>query len=454
MKPVPEGIEVGDSEPAVISHAASAAKLAETLTALANGSGGVLLVGGDPGTGKPVSLADPESVVDRVLQAALSVEPPLIIPLPKLVSFRGAHVLEVIVPSGLPHVYASHGRYLVRDGSHNRPMPARLLRRLMLERDASGIEDQVPDGASLNDLDWEKVGRYAAGLGATDDVQGQLLRCGCLQKCGGEARPTVACLLLFGHEPQQWVRSSGILVVRYPGRSMADRFVKEEIRGTLPEQIHRAEAFVVANMQKDVQLAGLDRVEEGQYPVEVVREVIVNAVAHRDYRIQGDEIRILLFSDRLECYSPGRLAGHVTLENLADERFSRNEAIVQVLSDMGFIERLGYGIDRILRLMAAAGLPEPRFEETAGGFRVTLYGGADARHAEVVSRRWRRLGLTERQERALAYLVERGRITNREFQDLCSDVSAETIRRDLADLVAKDLLLRIGDKRATYYILK
>jgi ATP-dependent DNA helicase RecG len=70
------------------------------------------------------------------------------------------------------------------------------------------------------------------------------------------------------------------------------------------------------------------------------------------------------------------------------------------------------------------------------------------------ARRWRHLGLNERQEKALAYLADKGRITNREYQELCPEVSAETIRRDLAALVAKSLLLRIGDKRATYYIFK
>jgi ATP-dependent DNA helicase RecG len=68
--------------------------------------------------------------------------------------------------------------------------------------------------------------------------------------------------------------------------------------------------------------------------------------------------------------------------------------------------------------------------------------------------RWRHLGVNERQEMALAYLAEKGRITNREYQELCPEVSAETIRRDLVDLVRKDLLLKIGEKRATYYIFK
>jgi ATP-dependent DNA helicase RecG len=236
---------------------------------------------------------------------------------------------------------------------------------------------------------------------------------------------------------------------------MDDRFIKEEIRGTLPEQVRRAEAFVVSNMRRGVRLLGLERVEENEYPVQAVREAIVNAIAHRDYQIHGDEIRVLMFSDRIEFYSPGRLPGHVTVQNLVDERFSRNETIVQILSDMGFIERLGYGIDRMIRLMAEASLPPPRFEETAAGFRVTLVGHGTALIAgDADARRWRYLGLHERQERALAYLAERGRITNREYQELCPDVSPETIRRDLADLVLKNLLLKIGEKRATYYIFK
>jgi ATP-dependent DNA helicase RecG len=236
---------------------------------------------------------------------------------------------------------------------------------------------------------------------------------------------------------------------------MDDTFLREEIGGTLPEQIRRAEAFAVSNMRRGVRLQGLERSEETEYPPQAVREALVNAVAHRDYQIRGDEIRVMFFADRVSFYSPGRLPGHITVDNLIDERFSRNETIVQILSDMGFIERLGYGIDRIVKLMAQLGLPPPKFEETAAGFQVTLTGHAEALIGEVTDAgHWWHLNLNERQEKALAYLADRGRITNGEYQELCPEVSAETIRRDLADLVRKDLLLKIGEKRATYYIFK
>ena len=436
------------------------AKLAETLAALANASGGTVPVAVAPG-------ASADDMIDLVLQAALSVEPPLIIPLPQITEANGRRALAVSVPPGLPHVYSVKGRYLIRQGEHNRALEPRQLRRLMMERGAGSSEAAVPEGAGLEDLDWERVDEYLAGVPglAVDGREAALIKRGCLasaeriatqgRRVEGEPRPTVAGLLLFGRDPQRWVHSAEILLARYAGVTMDDRFIKEEIRGTLPQQIRRAEAFVVDNLRHGVHLAGLKRVEELEYPLKAVREVIVNAVAHRDYQIRGDEIRILLFSDRLEFYSPGRLPGHVTVENLVDERFSRNEAIVQVLSDMGFIERLGYGIDRIIRLLADAGLPAPRFEETAAGFRVTLGGrGAGLPGGSTDTRRWRQLNLNERQEKALIFLAEHGRISNRDYQDLCPDVSPETIRRDLADMVEKDLILKIGDKRATYYIFK
>jgi ATP-dependent DNA helicase RecG len=431
--------------------------LAETLVAFANADGGTMLVGVDPRTGRSRGLDNPEAALDRVLKAALSTDPPLIIPFPRISDWEGKPVLVVTVPPGLPHVYGTKGRYLVRDGRRNRPMNPQELRRLMMERGAVSFESLVPKDARLEDVDWQRAERYWADVGglAVADREEALLRRGCLALSGSEVRPTYAGLLLFGREPQRWVRSSEILVARYAGVAMDDRFIKEEIRGTLPEQIRRAEAFVVSNMRRGVRLEGFERAEETEYPVAAIREAIVNAVAHRDYQIRGDEVRVLLFSDRMDVYSPGRLPGHVTLQNLVDERFSRNEIIVQVLSDMGFIERLGYGIDRMIRLMAEAGLPMPRFEETAAGFKVTLVGHGTALISdESDARRWRHLALNSRQEAALCYLVEEGRITNREYQELCPGVSAETIRRDLVDLVRKNLLLKIGDKRATYYIFK
>ena len=282
-----------------------------------------------------------------------------------------------------------------------------------------------------------------------------LLSRGCLIDTQDDPRPSVAGLLLFGRDPQRWSRAATVTGVRYPGISMSDDFVREDIGGVLPDQIRRAEAFVTGNMRRGMRIRGLTRQETPEYPVAVVREAIVNAIAHRDYSIRGDGIRILMFSDRLEVYSPGRLAGHVTLDNLVEERFSRNEAIVQVLSEMGFIERLGYGIDRMITVCQSEGLAPPQFAEMAGGFKVTMFGhGPDLVGAPPPASLWAHLHLNLRQEQALLFVQQNRRITNSDYQTLCPDASTETLRRDFADLVDRGILLKIGEKRATYYVIK
>ena len=438
----------------------AAAALATSLVALANGAGGMVLVGLTPRSGRLQGLHDPQATMDLALEAALGVTPPLIIPLPQLLDIDGRALLCMSVPAGLPHVYSLDGKYLVRDGTRNRPLSLRALRRLMMARGELSWEAQVPDGVSGDDLDWEAVEAYVQGMEGLGETPPEvvLLRRGCLVEQDGERMPTCAGLLLFGREPQRWVRGSEIEAARFRGPEMADAFVRQTISGSLPRQLRQAEAFLADQVRKVVRMGeGLQRDERPEYPPPAAREALVNAVAHRNYNVSGDQIRVFLFSDRLEVTSPGHLPGPVTVDNIADERFSRNEVIVQVLADMGFIERLGYGIDRMLRLMGEYELPPPRFEETAGGFRVTLMGPGDALSEAAPAldlRALAHLALNPRQEKAIVFLQGQRRITNRDYQTLCPEVHAETLRRDLADLVRKDLLLKIGDKRATYYILK
>ncbi len=451
--------------------------LAETLAALANAQGGVVLVGA---RGKKVEgVGDVEAARLAALDAALACTPPLILPLPETLSHGDATLLALSVPAGLPHVYSVHGKYLRRDGPSNQPIPPDALRRLLLERGETIWERLVPEGAALDDLDQAKLNAYIRRIGAAaePDPLGFLFRRGCLTRAissqqsavsspsptadwrlpTGDYVPTNAGLLLFGKDVERFFPQCEVTLVRYRGREMSDEFLREDVRDTLAETVRRAEIWLSEHMRRGSRMVGLERQDWVQFPQGAVREALVNAVAHRDYSIRGEGIRIALFGDRMECYSPGRLPGHMTVQNIVAERFSRNETLVQVLSDFGLIERLGYGIDRMMRQMADAALPPPEFRETAAGFLVTLRGQAGddrADAAAVDTSEWRRMGLNERQIGALLHLAEHRRITNSDVQELAPDVSAETIRRDLADLVERGLLLKVGEKRGAYYILK
>ena len=438
-------------------------RLAGVLAGMANSSGGMVLLGISPRAGRIQGLADPPAMLDHIFQAAVLVDPPLVLPLPQVRHTGSGPVVLVQVPMGLPHVYSLEGRYLGREGAQTNPLPARRLRQLLVERGVVQFEALTAPGATLDDLDLEKAAAYRAALGLpqSESVEQVLLRRGCLNQetgPGGESflRPNYAGLLLFGRHPQRWLPNATILAARFPGRLSPITISSRISRGTLVDQLHQVEAFFYQNLPSVVRLVGLAHAEALEYPPEAVRELLVNAVAHRDYNLQGDNIHLNIFADRLEVQSPGGLPGPVNLDNLLEARFSRNAVIVQVLADLGFVERLGYGLDRVVRVVRQAGLRQPKFEELGGTFRVTLFSENLAPHTAQLQQveAYRHLELNPRQEQALAYLINNQRISSRDYQELCPEVHPETLRRDLADLVERDVLIKVGDKRATYYILK
>jgi ATP-dependent DNA helicase RecG len=435
-------------------------RLSITLASLANSAGGHVLLGIAPRSREVHGVRNISQAMDVIFQAALLVDPPLVLPMPAVVEYHGKKVISIHVPQGLPHVYSVDSRYYGREGSQYSPLTARRLRQLLMERGVIQFESRPVPGATLDDLNSPEVQAYLEKIAVPGNESWQqvLLRRGCLVHYEGELVPTYAGLLLFGCVPQQWLPSATILLARFSGPAFADEFMKQEAAGSLPQQLAQAEAFLRANLRSVVRMSGLAHLESTEYPFEAVRELLVNAVAHRDYNLQGDNIHAHLFSNRLEIHSPGGLPGPVTLVNLLDARFARNAVITQVLSDLGYVERLGYGLDRVVSAMRQYTLRPPRFEELAGTFRVTLYndlplpGTAPLAIPDLSA--YQDLELNPRQKMALVYAAQHKRISSHDFQELCPDVHSETLRRDLSGLVDLGVLIKVGDKRATYYILK
>ncbi len=154
---------------------------------------------------------------------------------------------------------------------------------------------------------------------------------------------------------------------------------REDIIGPLPNMIERAWSIIYEEMDKNAKVHGLKRTDETEYPTSVVREALVNAVAHRDYQIVGRSIEIRIYTDRLEVTSPGGLPAYITLDNIVEEHYSRNPRIVNGLYQFSFIEELGLGVDRMIEDMTKAGHPPPTFEDKQHSFAVTLYNTKDWR---------------------------------------------------------------------------
>ena len=282
---------------------------------MANASGGTVMLGVDRG-GAVSGLKDPAQAHEFAMRACLLCNPPLMLPLPEILELDGHSLMLLSVPKGLPHVYNLRGKYLIRDGDRNVPLGARRLRQLLLERGESGFDSHVLENTEPSDLDERKIRSYLnaieafAGANATD----ALMQRGCLRKANGEVRPTVAGLLMFGRDPGRHLPQSGMLLAHYAGTRC--RTTSRRKRFTIPFRSRSAAPKTLSSRTcaRASRLNRLEREEKTEYPRAAIREVIVNAVAHRDYSIRGDEIRIAMFADRIEVYSPGRLPGHVTVK--------------------------------------------------------------------------------------------------------------------------------------------
>lgn len=438
-------------------------ELAVILSGMANTEGGTVYLGINPKFGQIEGVQDVPAAIDHFFQACLLSDPTLVLPVPRTLRVGRSVLLEVIVPQGLPHVFNIEGRYVWREDRYSIPIPARQLRQLLVERGMLQFESQVPEDASYTDLDPQQLESYAESyLTALNLPEGHnqpkideiLLQRGCLKQVDGELQPTYAALLLFGRSPQRWLPTAQILASRFSGDSFGDRFTKQEMNGSLSEQLKQAEKFLRTNLQTVVRMVGLTHEETLEYPFNAVRELLINSVAHRDYNAQGDCIHLNIFSNQLEVTSPGGLPGPMTVKNLLKARFSRNPVIVQILADLGFVERLGYGLDRVVTSMRENSLPPPHFEETSGVFRVTLRNETESSLSSTDLSDYQLEDLNSRQVSALNYLLSRRRITNHAYQEICPEVHPETLRRDLSDLVSRGVLLKIGDKKSTYYIFK
>lgn len=460
-------IKQGDSNTvSLLPSEASSHLIAETMVALANSSGGQLILGIN--NQKILGVGDAEQIRDQILEAVLTLTPTFVVSLPKIIKVDEKTLVIAEVPSGLPHVYAYEGRYLERKNNDNVPIPPNELRQLMIMRGEFSYESEVAQNSNLDDIDWIQVEAYIKRLNGISNYTAQeiLHQRGCLIRKEDKLIPTHAGILLFGKMPQQFIRSSEITAVRFAGDTMGDTFNRQDIIGTLPQQIQRAETFLIDHLRKSVTLKEtMQRKEDYEYPMEAVRELVVNAVAHRDYSIQGDNIRLFMYNNHMEVHSPGSLPGPMTLDNLKEERFSRNPIIVQFLSDMGYIERLGYGVDRVIELMQSQGYEAPKFINNANGFKVTLTKNLNSIAVKTENPQspttihfngvYQGQEINPRQESALVYLHQQSnsRITNSDLKGMFPDVHPETIRRDLVDLVNKNILKKMGQKRGSYYVL-
>lgn len=315
----------------------SAKTLAKELVAFANSRGGQIFLGvEDDGAVTGVGdLRAADQLMQKVSSACqTSVEPALSCAIIK-VEVAGKIIVVVDLPAfNTDRPYRADHVYYLRDGT--------------VCREATRVElDRMLQSQNV----------YLRSLKCVDE----------------DKTPTVAGVLFFGRDPQQWLPDARISAVRFSTSRPSTNFVdRREITGTLTAQIEGAVAFLRHHVPAPSRLEGWTRVERG-LPDVVLREAVLNALSHRDYRA-ASQVRIFVYEDRVEVINAGLLLNHLTLDSIRLGGISqrRNPIIATLLSRAGRRESLGVGVPEMIGLMKERALPEPEFDLSGGHFRVVL----------------------------------------------------------------------------------
>ena len=292
----------------------------------------------------------------------------------------------------------------------------------------------------------DENGRFDARPRSTLDF---LQRYHCVIEHHGAPTPTLAGILMFGRDPQYFFSHASVGLGHFPTvfADTSDVLHLKRHGGTLPQQIDAVESYLWSHTRRGFSVeSGARRTERPEYPQKVIRELTVNAIAHRDYNATGKYTRISMFVDRIEWISPGGLPGGITLENILGEHHARNPNIAELLHQAGYIERFGIGLQLVLRELRRANLPDLRMRDTGELFTVVVQGhDAPTLQAQTPFR-----------AKLLDYARRNGQITIVDARRLSEELHAfrsdRSLLNDLKGLVDAGLLRRVGRSRDTAYL--
>ena len=291
------------------------------VTAAAMGSlrGGHIYIGVEPSgevCGIRVGKGSLEDLANKITQSTS----PRVTPSISSTNRDGRTILVVSVPESRPKpVYAFDRPYLRSGRTNQRLSPEEAFHLYMTSRGITWDQSTLPDATIDEDIDPAIIRRFL--LAARNERRwevpertsaGQVLRqLGLIQ----DGKLTVAAVLLFGRNPQRLLTQAMVRCARFKGTTEVHFLDMKVVQGNIIEQVEEAMAFIRRNIRMGAEIKGLRREEKWEYPLEGLREAVVNAICHRDYADTAN-VQIQIFDDRLEVWNPGDLPEGMTVEDL------------------------------------------------------------------------------------------------------------------------------------------
>ncbi len=439
-------IEKGESERVEFKTSLSEWKEAvKTLVAFSWIKGGIVIFG-ISNSGKILGVEIGKGTIEELANNIKQKTDPKIYPNINILEINNKNIILVEIGKISDEPILFFGRAYKRVGKSTHQLSRDEYKRVIRDLYEQEFDGQVCEKASLKDIDWDFVKNEFIPLYekiSERKVEGEIKELLESLSCIRNNKPTNAGILLFGKKPQKFFMNSYIALARYRGDvEDAKRLDYKEFEGNLFQQIDNCNRYIRDH------IAVMSRLEPGEvrredipeYGFFSIRELITNAVCHRDYSEQGSKVIIKMFDNRIDYYNPGGLSRDITPQNIIQKQYSRNPMIAKVLSKVEYIEELGEGWNKIIKEHKEHSLkPElPKINADKSSMLVSLF-STKGKFEEGKEG----LVLNERQRKAIEYLKENNSISISKYMIL-NNVSDKTARRDLGFLIMKGFLIKEG----------
>lgn len=420
----------------------------KSVCGFSNAQGGIIFIGKDD-NGNVVGIVDYKKLMDDIpnkIRNVIGITVEV-----NLHEEQGKHFIEIVTnPYSVP--ISLRGRYYYRSGSTKQELTGASLNEFLLKKSGKTWDDIIESRATLDDIDQKAVKVFLAAsenAGRLPENNGlslpELLEKLRLSENGQLKR---AAIILFGKDPAKFYPNTFVKIARF-GKDDTDIKFQETEEGnlivllqTVLDQLNHK--FLI----RSIGFEGMHRVEKGGYSIAAIREMLLNALVHRNY--MGAPVQIRLHEDKISIWNEGSLPAGLTLASLKRPHSSRprNPIIADVSFKGGYIDAWGRGTIKIIDACKEAELPEPEMQEQDGGFSITLFKN------NLIQEQLIKLGLNHRQVKAVFFAKEKGKITNKDYQ-LLNDCSRNTASNDLTDLVQRGLFMPSDVRGAgSFYQLK
>ena len=432
-------------------------EIGEAISAFANTDGGIILVGvSDKGEilGVDIGKKTIEDLANRVKENT----DPHIYPDVKVHKIDNKNVVEISVKESDEKPVFFKDRAFQRVGKTNQRISASKIREMAKqERVKLYWDERSYEGATIEDIDEEKVKWFLErrekkrNVKKPKDMSLQELLMNISAISRNIQKPTNAGILFFGKNPQGFFFNSQLRIARFKGTDVTHPVIDRlDCQGTLCEMVDLAEEFVRRNIRllSFRVSTSFQREDKLEYPLDALREAIINALIHRNY-LEPADVRVFIFDNRIEIINPGSFPEGVSPEEPIHKPV--NPILSQLMYDVGFIEKYGSGIKMMRRLCREWGNKEPRYKlhplETKVVFDSPIQETTYIEVADVSER------LNERQKKALFYAMRQGLITRREYMGI-NRVSVRIAYEELKEMVDKGFLTVEGKGRGVRYLPK